>query len=513
MIQSPVPSAPRNHGEVVVWPAAHELAAAARDQWAGLASLNGTLAGRPLREWRRWTRQTLLGQADRPLVVTGHQPGFIHAGVWAKHVVAARLASAIEGQALHLVVDSDEARDTRLRIPLLREGRIEITHAPFGPRAAHAYEQLPALTEQELFSSAHLVSNAMGQRFRDSLMPEYLAALRESKAPCAVEQLMAGQRAVEEALGVSLCYQRVSRIPWGPLLAEVVGRPEAFANAYNDALDEFRLRHRVRAPGHPVPRLSLADGRLELPIWAWREGQARRRFFVSVNGPHCTLWAEREKIAEVPKPGLESWLVTGAVEDVQGWKIRPRALLLTLWARILLADVFIHGIGGAKYDPITDLIIEKYFGMSPPRFACVSATLHLDLPRPADGPKEIQRLRTALRDLQWNPQRNVQPGTDLEPWLDRRGEAVRRCLSLRELAPKDRRGRHEAFLAIREASAAIAALRPQSQLELRAKLDAAESNLDQYRLATDREYFFALFPRSRLEVLLSALPGVDAFRV
>ena len=38
--------------------------------------------------------------------------------------------------------------------------------------------------------------------------------------------------------------------------------------------------------------------------------------------------------------------------------------MLTLWARLLLCDLFIHGIGGAQYDRVTDLIVENYFGVT-----------------------------------------------------------------------------------------------------------------------------------------------------
>ena len=38
-----------------------------------------------------------------------------------------------------------------------------------------------------------------------------------------------------------------------------------------------------------------------------------------------------------------------------GVKIRPRAILTTLYSRLFLSDLFIHGIGGAKYDAWTKL--------------------------------------------------------------------------------------------------------------------------------------------------------------
>ena len=48
-----------------------------------------------------------------------------------------------------------------------------------------------------------------------------------------------------------------------------------------------------------------------------------------------------------------------------------------MYSRMFFSDLFIHGIGGAKYDLITDEIIREFFGVEPPGYATISATLHL----------------------------------------------------------------------------------------------------------------------------------------
>ncbi len=74
-----------------------------------------------------------------------------------------------------------------------------------------------------------------------------------------------------------------------------------------------------------------------------------------------------------------------------GVKLRPRALLTTLFARLLLGDQFVHGIGGAKYDQLTDALLERFCGVAPPAFITATATVRLPLvansflaPRSAD---------------------------------------------------------------------------------------------------------------------------------
>ncbi len=66
--------------------------------------------------------------------------------------------------------------------------------------------------------------------------------------------------------------------------------------------------------------------------------------------------------------------------EAEGFKVRTRALTTTLFARLFLADLFIHGIGGGKYDELTDAIVRRFYGFEPPRYLVLSATRWLPLP-------------------------------------------------------------------------------------------------------------------------------------
>ena len=77
----------------------------------------------------------------------------------------------------------------------------------------------------------------------------------------------------------------------------------------------------------------------------------------------------------------------------RGVKIRSRALVTTLWARLVLGDLFIHGIGGGNYDLVTDRIIERFFHRKPPGFMILSATLHLPITVPSPTDRGVGRGR------------------------------------------------------------------------------------------------------------------------
>ena len=84
----------------------------------------------------------------------------------------------------------------------------------------------------------------------------------------------------------------------------------------------------------------------------------------------------------------------------------------TLFSRFLLGDMFIHGIGGSKYDELGDEIARRFFGIEPPAFLTVSLTQRLGLPDDptATDPSDLLR---RVRSLHHNPDRYLH-----EPYPD-----------------------------------------------------------------------------------------------
>src|SRR4029078_780586 len=81
-----------------------------------------------------------------------------------------------------------------------------------------------------------------------------------------------------------------------------------------------------------------------------------------------------------------------------GFRVQSRALPNTLFARLFLTDLFLHGIGGGKYDELTDEIIRRFFGFQPPRFPVVTPTRRLPIVRPPT----VQETPEALEHRLWN---------------------------------------------------------------------------------------------------------------
>ena len=155
----------------------------------------------------------------------------------------------------------------------------------------------------------------------------------------------------------------------------------AFRSTHNEVLSEYRKVNRVRSKTHPVPELSESDGWIESPFWIWRTGETRRhQLFVKRDQEQIQLSNGTDIIASLPMG--EKCDLSAAIEVLkqlpeQGIRLRTRALTTTLFARLFLGDLFVHGIGGAKYDEMTDRIFTRFFHLTPPRYLTLSATRFL----------------------------------------------------------------------------------------------------------------------------------------
>jgi hypothetical protein len=198
-----------------------------------------------------------------------------------------------------------------------------------------------------------------------------------------------------------------------------------------------------------------------------------------------------------------------------GVKIRSRALVTTLWARMVLGDLFIHGIGGGNYDLVTDRIMERFFGRQPPGFMILSATLHLPIKSPLPlgegkgegsvfmaNPISIDR---QLRELSYHPERFLDgvfeqskgiPG-EVQTLIDKKRKWITTPQTI-----ENARTRCRAIRGINES------LQPWLENPRRQFLDSREKAAEQEqaeRILSWREYGFCLYPEETLHGFLDTL--------
>jgi hypothetical protein len=266
--------------------------------------------------------------------------------------------------------------------------------------------------------------------------------------------------------------------------------------------------HRLRSAAQPLPDLSEVEGWIETPFWFWTEkNPTRRPVFVQTTSEGLLL-SDRQQWQET-LPRSSDGDPQAALQRLQQWqqrgiKLRSRALITTLYARLLLADTFIHGIGGAKYDQVTDSLCQRFFGILPPAFATLSGTLRLPIDHAAVSPARLGELRHSLRELRYHPEAHLD---QLE--LDRADEAVRADVEAwvaqkkrwvqTAKTPSNASERHVQIVA---ANQALQRWHQGRRTKLEHELVTTTAQTRKNQILESREYPCFLFPRELLREFL-----------
>lgn len=481
--------APTGDGQVLVWPDGPTLLAETRAAADVLGKAQVPIAGVPLGQWRQQTRALLGHGPDAgPLLATGHQTELFHAGVWAKNALIDIAAKALNGRAMHLGVDTDHPKHLQLRWPGVA---IPLTDDPHGGNAEWSGLLAPPTEAHRKAIDAALAAAARHWSFVP-MLGDFLKALwrlAPAGRPLATA-LLDAQQEMDAALG--LTHQAALASPlWEsrPYLAYVhhlLADAPRMATIYNAALDEYRRRTGKHSATRPMPDLRVEREQIEVPFWLDDlAGGRRRRACVKRRGEQWALVVDDDaflldarRSGEQAAEALEKFLVAHQA------RVSPRALTLTLFVRLVLCDQFVHGIGGARYDQITDALILNLFDMEPPPFAVATATLYF--------PEALGRERVCLACL-------LQEGHRL-----RHGALgpVKQAL-VEKIAglPRHGPGRREAFAELHKKLREAAGSLPGMAAYERRLAQAREALVEEGELF-NRELFYLIQPRERLSALI-----------
>lgn len=445
------------------------------------------------------------------LILSGHQPELFHPGVWFKNFALDDFAREHGASAIHLLIDNDLCRGTTVRVPT---GTIAAPHRSVvpldAPGAVIPYEERVILDPQVFVNFGRRVLATVGQIVAKPLVSSLWAhATKAAEQPRSLGQVVSiARHQIEQAWGLETLEVPFSTVCDTPMFRRfflaTLRRLGDFHKIYNDALWQFRRVYGIRSASHPVPELRSRDGWLETPFWCWTSADPiRRPLFGRHVGANLQLRsAENEYSLELETEGDVSAAVKKlAAARERGFKIRPRALLTTMYARLFLSDLFLHGIGGAKYDELTDEIIRQFWQLEPPKFVTLTATVPLPVARPTCEVDDIRRLDGLLRDLWYHPEQHYNL-YDLTPAERQQASALAESKLQWIQSPAEHgqgKRRHEAIVAANERLRQFVAPLRESLLDERRHV---VKELRRANVLSARDYSFCLFPGDMLRQTL-----------
>ncbi len=378
---------PRGDGEILIKRAG---ARAYREEEKALKNL--VLGGTSRAELRADLLRGLPGDSGKDVAAGGHQPVIPYPGITFKDIVHSLLAEARQLRPINFIVDYDLPGEDGIYYPAAVSGGYErrLLYRGFAPETSYedaapdgaAAEAVEKLVGAPLLDADGI--SAYGGALRRGVLGENSLA----------GQLGAARRAWETGLGVQLLDVPFSGLcegaAFGCFFLEVAGRAEEFRDCYNECLAEQRRGLSPSPTRGQFGELRQEQGRVELPFWCVSE--QRRQ----------TLWVEASKTG---------WLFAGneKVGDLfllrrgeLGFKIRPKALMLTMFVRLLAGEFFVHGVGGGNYEQLNDLLFERFLGLRGGEYWVCSATLYLE--GAGDGGVSIEGLSARIRRMENSPE-------------------------------------------------------------------------------------------------------------
>lgn len=419
------PALPAGHGEVLTRPPFEGWASLARANHAAARAWTFLVAGVPATDLREQARAESLataaefsagmgvevappGPPDGLVVATGHQPELYHPGVWIKDFLLQRLADESGATAIDLVVDSDAFQVLGVSAPCMAPGVKRCTQylAIGGPNTSYASATVPSERDVNDFCAAadnmlaSLPAPAVRRHF--AAFCAHLEAARPDARSLA-ELVTMARRRYEAPAGSTYLELPVTSVArtaaFRTFVVDLALNARRFSDAYNAELAEYRFVNKTRSAAQPFPDLAVETDSVELPLWLLGAGRTSVVARELADGITRLEGIDGTAIVDLPADPAAAVAALAASDAL----IAPKALALTTFVRLFACDLFIHGVGGGRYDRVADGVCRRYYGIEPPEFVVASTTMYLPIGAHIVSEDEVAAAKARLNRLEHNP--------------------------------------------------------------------------------------------------------------
>jgi hypothetical protein len=454
---------------------------------------------RALEFTRKYRDLDLVGRSRDQVVMSGHQPQLFHPGVWYKCFVLSNLASRFGCQPVNLIVDNDLCSVASVAYPATENETAQRRWLAFDRTAAAVPFEERTIADDTVVASFRRraieeIRWLKSQPIVAELWPLVVEATKRTRR--LGEVISCGRHKFEERIGLNSLEVPVSAIAesdsFAAFAAYILVRLPEFVAIHNDCLSVYRQVHKIRSRSHPVPRLTIDDAWIESPFWVWRKLQPiRRSLFVRRNGSQLALSDRDQFDVRSTERNLASCL---AGLPQLGIALRPKALMTTMYSRLIVSDLFLHGMGGAKYDQLTDEITRMFLHVELPEFVTLTATLKLRDVDEKSVSNLLSRCRFRLRDMKYHPENHV---TSIDEQTARTIAEKRHWIAQNPGSF----GRRERRVAIESCNNLLRERLIGERSSLENELTSLSFQLKNARILGSREYSFCFHDNSIIDVL------------
>lgn len=469
---------------------------------------------------RDYTRTTMdwTGTSDisQNIIATGHQATWHHCGIWTKNLATCRFAGAVGGNSLHIVLDHDIC-DTALVLP---------KRSPDGDWYAERFE---IESEQEsvplefrrppqgdrIKAFVGAVTRARPGQFCNDIWPECVARSVD-KIPyfhSIADLITHFQSILNFALGINMIYLPVSKLSESDAfidfaISTMLDAPR-FATTYNKAVTEQLSASGInRRDTVPCLRLDRTKGRIMLPFWLQSPNGKRTSLCVALKESNRIGIGSATNVFDE----LDSSCRIGKADQLRnmlrhcGYRLRPKAVSLTAFVQLYLADWFVHGIGGSLYEPVTDYVIENYFGIRPLKYGVATCTQTLPpLDSVASFNENISQLIHKLHNIKHNPERYIDESVRKEEPVVSLLRAKKEKITQAKNRSAPTSLRKSAWNSLLQINHRLSEYTENIVRTIERKIAEFEKNRVSHKVCNCREYFFGLFPVNKLRQLTKSL--------